>query len=251
MATISVCIIAHNEQEHLQKTLESVSWANEIIVVDCDSADDTVRIAKHFTQNIFHRPNLSNLNENKNFSFAQATSEWILCLDADEQIPADLRQEIQSLLKAGNYCDGYFIKRKNYCFGTWLRYGGQYPDRQLRLFRKGKGIFPAVHVHERIHITGSVGVLTYPFEHHPYNSVSQYIRKMDFYTTFEAEKIREAFRIPKLFVALRYFCFRPVRRFISRYFLKCGFLDGVAGFIACFFDAVAQVISYAKFYFNK
>jgi glycosyltransferase involved in cell wall biosynthesis len=251
MTTISVCIIAHNEQEHLHNTLASVTWANEIIVVDCDSSDETVRIAQQFTQKIFHRPNLPNLNENKNYSFEQATSEWILCLDADEHISFALQQEIQSLLSSENCCDGYFIKRKNYFFGKWLRHGGQFPDIQLRLFRKGKGKFPARHVHERVLVNGEIGTLQHPFEHHPYNTVSQCIRKMDFYTSLEAEKIRETIDAPNVFDTLKYFFFRPMRRFISRYFLKLGFLDGAAGFLASFFDAIAQVISYAKFYFHQ
>jgi glycosyltransferase involved in cell wall biosynthesis len=244
-------MIAHNEERNIALALESVRWANEIIVVDCESQDATVAIVKKFTEKIFYRPNLQNLNVNKNFSFTQATSEWILCLDADEIIRDELRKEIEHTIQEGKSIKGYFMKRKNYYFGNWLKYGGQFPDMQLRLFRKNFGKFPEKHVHERIEIDGKIGELHTAFEHYPYNTISDCILKMDFYTSFEAQKYFDDNLSTDFFSIIRRMALRPVRRFFSRYILKRGFLDGMSGFLACFMDCIAQVISFGKYYYLK
>ncbi|MEK7263175.1 MAG: glycosyltransferase family 2 protein [Bacteroidota bacterium] len=244
-------MIAHNEEQNILQSLESVKWANEIIVVDCESKDETVKIASQFSDKIYSRPNIVNLNVNKNFSFSQATGDWIFCLDADEIIPNELKDEILSEIGNQNEFDGYFLKRKNYFFENWLKYGGQYPDLQLRLFRRTCGKFPEKHVHERIEINGKTAILKSPFEHHPYKSVSIFISKMDFYTSFEAKKYFEQNVSTNFYSVFFYIFARPMKRFISRYVFKGGFLDGITGFYACFFDIITQIISFGKYYYFK
>jgi len=251
MSTLSVCIIAHNEAENITRTLESVRWANEIIVVDCESSDTTREICNKYTEKVFSRDNISNLNINKNFSFDQSTCEWILCLDADEVIPENLKKEIQKKIESTPIENGFFIPRKNYFFGHWLKYGGQFPDNQLRLFKRGKGKFPEKHVHERIRIEGTVGKLAESFEHYPYKTISHFLKKLDFYSSYQAE-IYERNKISVSFLSsFQYLFLVPIKRFISRYLLKLGFRDGLVGFLACFFDSTTQIVSYSKYYFLK
>lgn len=243
--TISACITAHNEELNIERTLKSLDWVNEIILVDCESIDCTVEIAKKFKCKIFSQPNDSNLNINKNYGFTNATSEWVLCLDADEVIPKTLEQEIKLLLDSLVEENGFFIKRKNNYFGRFLMYGGNYPDKQLRLFRKNFGKFPAKHVHERLEIKGKVGILREPFEHYPYRDIKQYVDKLNFYTTFEcAFRLRNGvkFTISGFLVTL----FSAFFRFLRRYYFKLGFLDGFQGFAAAFFDFVSQILIQIK-----
>lgn len=243
--TISACITTHNEELNIERTLKSLDWVDEIILVDCESTDRTVEIAKKFNCKIFSQPNDSNLNVNKNYGFANASSEWIMCLDADEVIPKTLEHEIKLILDTLVEENGFFIKRKNNYFGKFLMHGGNYPDKQLRLFRKNFGKFPAKHVHERLEVKGKIGILREPFEHYPYRDIKQYVDKLNFYTTFESAfrlKNGVKFTIQGFLVTL----FSAFFRFLRRYFFKLGFLDGFHGFAASFFDFVSQILIQIK-----
>ncbi len=242
---ISACITAHNEELNIERTLKSLSWVNEIILVDCESTDRTAEIAKRYNCKIFNKPNNPNLNINKNFSFEQAISEWIICLDADEVIPKPLAEEISEIIASSPEENGFFIKRKNNYFGKFLMHGSNYPDKQLRLFRKKFGKFPAKHVHERLKIEGKVGILNEPFEHYTYRDVKQYLKKFDFNTTFEAKyqlALGRKFKTSSFIKSL----FSAIFRFMRRYFFKLGFLDGFHGFASAFFDFVSRIIIQIK-----
>jgi len=239
--TISACIIAHNEEDRLPATLAALDWVDEIVVVDCGSTDGTREVAARYTDLLFDRPNLPDLNVNKNYSFSRAGSDWILCLDADEVVPVSLAAEIRRLIDSGPRENGFLLKRKNSWFGRTLMHGGQYPDLQLRLFRRGKGVFPEEHVHERLKVEGEVGTLGEPLGHFPYLSVSQYVRKMDFYTSFEARRRygRGArFGAGSFLLALALAKVRLLRR----YFFKGGFLDGWQGFAAAYLDFLSRMV---------
>ncbi|NQT35774.1 glycosyltransferase family 2 protein, partial [bacterium] len=186
MSSISVAIIAHNEEECIDKALSSVSWADEIVVINCDSTDDTALICSRFNVDVHPEPNRVNLNINKNIAIDRCSSEWILVLDADEIIPYDLAGEIRLTVNEGKH-DGYRIARRNHILGRWLKHGGQYPDWQLRLFRRTRGRFPEQHIHERIRIDGSIGRLKQAFDHYPYHDLNDMIRKNSFYARFEAQ----------------------------------------------------------------
>lgn len=246
MSTITVSIIAHNEAENIERCLNSATWADEVIVVDCASADETARIAKKYTEKVFYRENNPNLNVNKQFGFSKATSDWIFYLDPDEAIPPALAGEIRETLHVQNDFVGYFVKRKNHYFGKWLKFGAKYPDFQLRLFKREKGKFSQRHVHERLGVDGKIGYLHEPFEHWPYNTLTELMRKFDFYTSFEARYMSQQGMSTGAWNSFQFLVYKPVWRFIQRYIFKLGFLDGLPGFIACVFDALSFTIRYVK-----
>lgn len=243
--SVSACVIAHNEAANLERTLRSLEWADEIVVVDCGSDDGTGDIARRFTGRVFEQPNLSNLNINKNFSFDQAASDWILCIDADEVIGEGLAAEIRAVTAAESSANGYFVARRNFWFGRPLMHGGHYPDRQLRLFRRGRGRFPERHVHERLALEGPPGQLREAMDHHPYPTLAHYLAKMEFYTSFEAglrfEKGRRFSALSLLGeIATGKF------RFFRRYLLKGGFRDGWQGFAAAYLDFLGRMVIQLK-----
>src|SRR3990172_4504796 len=157
--TLSVVVSAYNEEKSLGRCLASVGFADEIIVVDNQSQDKTVEVAKKFTKKIYSQKNILMLNTNKNYGFGKATGDWILNLDADEEIPKDLAQEIKTIIQTKPKYAGYWIRRKNIIFGKWVTHGLWWPDKQIRLFRRGKGKFACVHIHEYVSIEGQVGEL--------------------------------------------------------------------------------------------
>ena len=161
MNKLSIVISAYNEAERIEKCLKSSMFANEIILVDNQSIDDTVRIAKKYTSKIFSQRNDPfAIDLLKNTGFEKAENEWILSVDADEEISKELSEEIENLLNEKPSEDGFWIPRKNYMFGKWIKENtGWYPDYQLRLFRKGKGKFLSKHVHGDIKLNGNSGKL--------------------------------------------------------------------------------------------
>ncbi len=218
MITISAVVIAHNEASQLQRCLESLTWVNEIIGVDCNSTDETSQIFQQFGVKLFRRPNLENLNINKNFGIEQASGDWILSVDADEIIPLALQKEIIQKLSQNNSYMALSVPRRNYFFNRWLKRGGQYPDRQLRLFQKGKACFPNQHVPEHLTVDGPIGHLSAHFEHYPYNTVQQMLRKIDFYTSFEARYFLNKKRTLSTLELGWGISGKPILKFIRRYF---------------------------------
>ncbi len=243
---LSVTLIGHNEARHLEVLLPTLTWADEIVYVDCESQDGSAELARASGCRVFHRTNRSNLNENKWFAMQQASGEWILYLDPDERVPPALAQEIRQAIAAPGRAVAFQMNRKNFVLGRWLRHGSQYPDRQLRLFKKGRARFPCRHVHERLQVDGLVAQLKNDLLHYPYSSVSQYLKKFDFYTTFEADYLFKQGIRPSPVRHAGYLFWKPVTRFIRRYWLKGGFLDGLPGFLAALFDALGWVVSYFK-----
>jgi len=238
---ISIAIIAHNEATGIGQTLASVEWADQIVVVDCDSNDATAEIARDAGADVYHEPNRDNLNINKNIAVNHCNGDWVMVLDADETVPDDLAGEIRVVVNEGKH-DGYLVPRRNNVLGRGLRHGGQYPDWQLRLFRRGCARFPEEHIHERIKVDGRVGRLKHYFHHYPYRTVDDMTRKGRFYAEFEARYLfNKGVTISSvgLIVKARIF---PALRFVRRYVLKGGFLDGVPGLVTAYFDAWNQAV---------
>jgi glycosyltransferase involved in cell wall biosynthesis len=224
---VSVVVSVFNGEKVLDECLKSVSWASEIIVVDNSSTDKTLEIAKKYTDKIFTKQNNLMLNVNKNFGFSKASGEWILSLDADEQITPELAGEIESEIRnQKSEISGYWIPRKNIIFGKWMEHTGWYPDHQLRFFRKGKGKFPEEHVHEVIKITGEVGYLKNNIMHNNYESISQFLNKLaTIYGPNEAEQLIKKGYVFDWKDAIRF----PVKEFLSRFFAREGYRDGFHG----------------------
>lgn len=226
MTRLSVAVITWNEEERLRACLESVAWADEIVVVDAESTDKTVALAREFTDRIWVRP-WPGFAVQKNFALDQATGEWILSLDADERVTPELRAEIQRVLAADGPADGYALPRKNLFWGAWVRHGGLYPDWQLRLFRRGRGRFVERAVHESIQVRGRVTRLAQPLLHESYRSLEEFIHRSNRYSTLAAEQwLASGRRVGSLDLIAR-----PFGRFASMYLLRGGFLDGWRGLL--------------------
>jgi len=247
---LSVAIITHNEEDHIVECLESVkNLADEIIIVDCESADSTVKLAGKYTDKIFFRKNDPNLNINKSFAIEKASGDWILYLDPDEVVTNELAREIVSVVKvqSRDSYDGYFIPRKNFYFYKFLLYGGKYPDYQLRLFRKNKAYFPKIHIHERLVIPSRrIGYLRNPILHYTYKNVREFIEKLNFYTSFEANYLYKNGVRHNAVNFIKYVILLPMKRFLDRYLLRLGFLDGVVGLYVCIMESLFYPIAYFK-----
>lgn len=255
MKKLSVVISAYNEEKNIKECLASVKWADEIILVDNTSTDKTVEMGRKFTNKIFVRPNNPMLNINKNYGFSKATSEWILSLDADERITKELKEEIINAtryLPAGRHgtlhatrykINGFWIPRKNIIFGKWIRYSIWWPDYQLRLFKKGKGKFPCKHVHEYLKVEGKTKKLKSPLLHYNYQTVSQYLYKLDkIYTENEAENIVQSGKKLVWQDALR----MPARDFLKTFFLQEGYKDGLHGLVLSLLQSFYALVVFAK-----
>lgn len=225
---VAVVVTTFNSEKTIEATLQSVSEvANEIIVVDGTSTDNTIAIVKRYTDKIFVRENHQMLNINKNFGFSKASSEWILCLDSDECITPELSDEILKM-NEDSITNGFFIPRKNIIFGKWIEHTGWYPDPQLRLFKKNSGRFEEKHVHEFIKIQGETETLVNPMTHLNYESIDQFLNKMiKTYTISEAENLIKSGYIYNGFDIIR----MPLSEFLKRYFAEQGYKDGMHGLV--------------------
>ena len=244
MSSISIAIIAHNEEKNIARALSSAAWADEIIFVDCGSTDGTVRTARKFPIKLFSRPNSTAVHVNKQFAIDQATSEWVFILDADEEIPADLRDEIKEAVARPKTAAAFKMPRRNFYFNRWLKHGGKYPDNQLRLFRRGSARFIPLPVHERLEVDGEVSRLKHPFNHYPCVAPEYFERKLIFY----GEMLAKSYALKKknrLLILLR-----PFTLFLMGYFIKLGFLDGKEGFKTAVMD-FRNVMTSAVIYMKK
>lgn len=225
---VSVVITTFNSEDKIGDCIKSVSFVDEIIVVDGTSSDNTSKIAEENGAKVFKRPNNPMLNKNKNFGFSQAKNEWILSLDSDERVTPGLKEEILEVLDGDKGKSGYFVPRKNIIFGKWIEHTGWYPDYQLRLFKKGKGKFAEKHVHEFIEIEGEIGHLNNSFLHLNYDSISQFLDKtFNIYTHSEAENLIKNGYQAELADSIR----MPAKEFLNRYFYGKGYLDGAHGLV--------------------
>ncbi len=246
--TLSIVISAYNEERSIERCLKSVSQlADEIIVVDNESQDKTVEVAKKYTKKVFSAPNQLMLNINKNFGFSKASGDWILNLDDDEEVTPVLAKEILSLIRSNPSKNGFWLKRKNFSFGKWIQHGLWWPDKQIRLFRRGRGQFPCVHIHEYVKVDGEVGELTEPYVHYNYETVHQYLTKIDRASTSEAITLSELNYQLMWHDAIRF----PVSDFIKIYFAQGGYKDGLHGLVLSLFQAFYSFCTFAKYWEMK
>lgn len=238
---LSVTIITLNEERNLRPCLESVRFADEIIVVDSGSRDLTQSIAKEFKAQVFQEP-WKGFAGQKNSAQDRAKGPWILNIDADERVTEDLRLEIQRVLQSDPPEKGFRVARKNFFCGQWIRHGGWYPNYQTRFYRKDAGRFAAREVHEQVEVNGPVGTLNSPLEHYTYHSISDYFKRMDRYSDLSARQyLKEGRRIgwPAI-VARSWFTF------FQMWILKRGCLDGVNGLLLAVLYSQYTFIKYAK-----
>jgi glycosyltransferase involved in cell wall biosynthesis len=225
---LSVVVVTLDEEERIRPCLESVAWADEIIVVDAESRDKTVAIARELTDHVFVRP-WPGYAAQKNFGLEQARGKWILSLDADEIVSPELHAEIATIVeREDDQHAGYAVPRRNIFWGRWVRYGGLYPDWQVRLLARGRGRFVERSVHESIRVDGSVARLQSHLEHRSYRDVADFLARADRYATLAADEWAAAGRRSRSFVDM---VVRPIGRFLGMYVVRAGFLDGWRGFL--------------------
>jgi glycosyltransferase involved in cell wall biosynthesis len=246
--TLSVVIITYNEETNIGRTLASVQplvcdGKGEIIVVDSGSTDRTVEIAKSQGAKVFVEA-WKGFAAQKNSALEKATGDWILSLDADEEVAPALADEIPEKINIAGDASGFFIPRKNHFLGRWIRHGGYWPDPKLRLFREGAARFEDRLVHEDAHwITGVPGRLKSALIHHSYPSISDYIEHMNRYSSLGAGMVVAGGG--GRFAAVNMVA-RPAATFIYNYFFRLGFLDGREGLLLHLNHAVYVAWKYAK-----
>jgi len=243
MSKVSVIIITFNEEKNIEECLLSVLWADEIIVVDSCSSDNTINIAKKYTQKIIITENIS-YGLKRNIGIDNASYDWIFWLDADERTDKSLSEEIKSVSLKDNNIDAYFIKRKSFFVNKFIKHCGWYPDYSLRLFKKSSGAkFDAAEVHEKIVYEGRTGKLNGEILHYTDKDFEYYAEKMNIYTALSAKELLKTNKKSGLLDLV----FRPVFTFFKMYFLKLGFLDGYTGLILCLLSSFHVFFKYAKY----
>lgn len=247
---LSVVVSAYNEGTRIEDCLKSVSFADEIILVNNSSQDNTVELARKYTSKILTKPNNIMLNTNKNFGFSKAQGDWILSLDADERVSPNLAREIKTVIRNSPNISGFWIPRKNIIFGKWITGDMWWSDYQLRLFKRGKGKFPEKHVHEYLKVQGRTEKLQNPFIHQNYTSIDQYLWKMlNIYVPSEV-KARAGIRVHWI-DSIRF----PVNDFLKTFFLQKGYRDGIHGLTLSLLQAFYMEVVFAKLWekqgFNK
>ncbi len=245
--TLSVVIITRDEEANIGRTLASVSWADERIVVDSGSTDRTREIASHYGARVFEEP-WKGYAEQKNSAIAKSTCDWVLSLDADEAVSSELASEIMNVVRFANSADGYFIPRRNLFLGKWIRYGGFYPDPKLRLFRRGKGAFEHREVHENMSVRGATAKLNGVLVHHAYSTLTEYISTMNQYSSLGAEALRKhregsGKSLPSFVTNV---VLRPMMNFFWNYVMRGGFLDGREGLLLHLYHSAYVSWKYAK-----
>ena len=241
MPKLSVTIITFNEAANIAAALESVKWADEIVVVDSESRDETVAIAKQFTDRVIVRAWPGYVAQ-KNFASEQATHDWILSLDADERVTPALATEIRALLTREPDAPGYRIPRATFHLGRWIRSTDWWPDYQLRLYDRRRARWAGRHVHESVKTDGIAGRLHHQLQHYPYRDISHHLRTMDRYTSLAAQQMFEAGRRANWFDVL----IHPRLAFFRNYVLRGGFRDGMPGLIVSVMNAYYVSLKFAK-----
>jgi glycosyltransferase involved in cell wall biosynthesis len=238
---ISVTLITLNSEKTLLKTLEAVSWADEIVLVDSGSTDKTLEIAQQFKAKIVYRA-FDGYGSQKNFATQQASHDWILSLDDDEVLTLELQQEIQKLYLQNTDFQGFKIPRSLIFLGKLLRFSGEYRRLTLRLFNRNYGNWNAEYVHESVEVSGKVGTLKNQMLHDSYRDLTDYFNKFNKYTSLGAKTLAERGKTASTFKIISRF---PTT-FLKIYLLKGSCLDGYAGFMWALLTAMNPVVKYAK-----
>ncbi len=240
---ISATVIVHNEEDNIAEVCESVAWADEIIIVDSDSTDCTVEIAKQYTDKLFNRE-FKGFKDKHEFADAQTTGDWIFWIDADERVSGELKASIANLREDDDskLADGDKISRKTFFMDRWIRHCGWSPDYQMRLYRKNKSYWDGVAPHQTARVDGRVETLDGKLLHYTKSDLSEYHRVTNSYATLAAEYLAAEGKTVGAFGIFT----SAVAAFIRTYILKQGFRDGVPGLMISMFTAYGVFLKYAK-----
>lgn len=245
-ASISAVILTKNEERNIRKCLESLKWVDEIIIVDGFSTDKTVEIAKSYGAKIVEHKFEGDFGLERNIGNENATSDWILALDADEVIPENTRKEIENILENGSEFDAYNVPRLQYFLGKPLLYGGRYHS-IVNFFRKGKAKFEGK-VHHLVLVDGKTGELKNPIEHYPFHTISEYLQKHDRYTNYEAQEMFDKYKEGKLPEVKYNLGMRPLKLFFKGYFKKKGYKDGILGLMFSILFSWSHFLKWSKYW---
>ncbi len=244
--TLSVAIVAMDEETNIGRTLASIRWADEVILVDSGSKDRTREIAREYGAKVIEEPWRGYVAQ-KQYAIDLCTKDWVLLLDADEEVSPGLADEMRAVLADPNALNGYWVPRKNLFLGRWIRHGGFYPDPKLRLFRRGLGVVAGSDPHDRVDLKRGVAPRTAQFKnallHSTYPTLTYYLGHMNRYSSLGAQvafaKEHRGFSIANIVL-------RPLTTFFYNYVLRLGFLDGREGLLLHINHAVYVSWKYAK-----
>ncbi len=238
-AKVSVIITTFNEEVNIGHCIESVHWADEVLVVDSFSTDQTEEIAERNPVRLLQRQYFGSAAQ-KNWSIDRVENDWVFILDADERVTEELAREVLGLLSSTPKAVGYSVRRRNIVFDREIKHSGWSTDRVIRLFHRAHGRYPNRRVHADLDIPGNVPILRHALIHYTYRSLSQYIEKLMNYAEWGAA---QAFREGRTagFVELGV---RPLYRFVRTYFLQLGILDGLHGLVVCGLQAYGTFLKY-------
>ncbi len=240
MFPVSVVIVTKDEELNIEDALKSVSDAKEIIVVDSFSTDRTIEICRKYTDKVYQHE-WQGFARQKQSAVDYAQGPWILILDADERVAPGLKAEIMENI-SNTDCNGFYMPRENYFIGKWIKHSGWWPDNTLRLFKKDKGRLEPREVHEKVVVEGSVGYLKNPLKHFTYRSVSDFVERMERYSTLAAVEIRKGSGRAGLFSLT----IKPFATFMKMYLIRLGFLDGIRGLMLAVLYSYYTFLKYAK-----
>jgi glycosyltransferase involved in cell wall biosynthesis len=237
---VSVVIVTKDEEKSIEDALLSIMDFDEIVVIDSFSTDKTVDICKKYTEKVFQKE-WQGYAKQKQMAVDIASRQWVLILDADERLTPELKTEIRDVI-AGNKYNGLYMSRKNFFLGRWIKHGGWWPDYTLRLFRKNEGHIEARDVHEKVIVNGGIAYLKNPLEHYTYNSLSDFLKKMEIYSSLSAKELKKKGIVAGPLDLI----FRPMVTFLKMFFLRFGFMDGMYGLILAVFYSYYTFLKYAK-----
>ncbi|MBU0634892.1 MAG: glycosyltransferase family 2 protein [Candidatus Omnitrophica bacterium] len=244
---LSIVIITKNVIANIADCLESVKWADEIVIVDNHSTDKTLEIAKKYTDTIYE-DTWDTEGAIRNRSYQKAKHDWVLTLDPDERVSIELRDQIAQFLTNGTEYDAYSVAMKSiFARNYWMRYGGWYPASRVKIFKKDKFRYEEAEIHPRAFLDGKEGRLTGEIIHYCYDDFSQLVSKMNIQSTLEAKKWLRDGRTMNFGIALQ----RMFSRFLKMYIQKRGYKDGIVGFMMAWQWAAYQILSYAKYWQMK
>lgn len=240
---VSAAVISFNEENKIADCLKSVSWADEMLVVDSRSTDRTREIARSLGARVIERDWPGYVNQ-VNFALESAEHEWVVCIDADERVSEKLKEEIGNILSDPAVVDGYAMPRKAFYINRWITRCGWYPARKVRLVRKSNARWGGVDPHYAMEVKGRVETLSGDIYHLSFDSILDHLKTIDRFTEIGARELHKAGKRPNLLdVTLR-----PLFTFFKMYVLKLGFLDGVPGFIVCCLSAFHTFTKYERLY---
>ena len=244
---LTAVILTKNEEDKIARCIESVKWADEVLVIDDESTDKTREIVQKLEVRVVINKSNGNFDAQRNIGIDNAKYDWILQMDADEIVTPLLRDKIRGMLNNPGNFSAFKFWRKNYFLGHFMQYGGEY-DYWLRLFRKDKARYVGADIHEKLKVDGKVGIINADIEHFAFSSVAQFIQRQNYYSSFESKALFEREGVFPLRIIGYNIKIKPLKIFWKTYIKKRGYKDGMYGLIWCILLSFRHVMIWAKYW---